>query len=68
MTGRSWKITTAETPGDATLRDLDAAQYESFKAEIMASPMVRAALDAFPDAEIADSEIESLMKQRSKSA
>ncbi|WP_404370099.1 DNA polymerase III subunit gamma/tau [Sphingomonas sp. MMS24-J45] len=67
-TGRNWKITTADTPGDPTLRELDAAQYESFKAEILASPMVRAALDAFPDAEIADSEIESLMKQRSKSA
>lgn len=67
-TGRNWKITTADTPGDPTLRELDAAQYESFKAEILASPMVRAALDAFPEAEIADSEIESLMKQRSKSA
>ena len=66
-TARNWKITTADTPGAATLRELDAAQYESFKAEIMASPMVRAALDAFPEAEIADSEIESLMKQRSKS-
>ena len=66
-TARNWKITTADTPGAATLRELDAAQYESFKAEIMASPMVRAALDVFPEAEIADSEIESLMKQRSKS-
>jgi DNA polymerase-3 subunit gamma/tau len=67
-TGRNWKITTAETPGAPTLRELDAVQYESFKAEILASPMFRAALDAFPGAEIADSEIESLMKQRSKSA
>ena len=67
-TGRNWKITTAETPGAPTLRELDMAQYEAFKAEILASPMVRAALDAFPEAEIADSEIESLMKNRSKSA
>ena len=67
-TGRNWKITTADTPGAPTLRELDAAHYEAFKAEILASPMVRAALDAFPGAEIADSEIEHLMKQRSKSA
>ena len=67
-TGRNWKISTAETPGEPTLRDLDAAQYEAFKTEIMASPMVRAAMEAFPGAELADSEIESLMRQRSKSA
>ena len=67
-TGRNWRITTVETPGAPTLRDLEAAQYESFKAEILASPMIRAALDAFPDAEIADSEIETLMRHRSRSA
>ncbi len=66
-TGLTWRITTAETPGAPTLRDVDAAHYAVFKAEILASPMVQAALDAFPGAEIADSEIESLMKQRSKS-
>jgi DNA polymerase-3 subunit gamma/tau len=66
-TKAKWRITTAAVPGTATLREVEAAQYEAFKAEILASPLVAAAFEAFPDAEIADSEIESLMK-RSKSA
>ena len=68
VTGRKWSVTTAQVPGELTLLEIEAAHYEAFKAEILANPMLKAAFEAFPDAEISDGEIKALMDKRSKVA
>ncbi|MES2066050.1 MAG: DNA polymerase III subunit gamma/tau [Pseudomonadota bacterium] len=61
VTGRGWKVTTAPTPGAPTVREAEAAQREAFKAEILAVPVIAAALEAFPDAEVPETEIDRLL-------
>jgi DNA polymerase-3 subunit gamma/tau len=69
ITGRMWRISTAPTVGAPTLREAEAARREAFKAEILATPVIVAALEAFPDASLPESEIDRLLAaQRSKSA
>ncbi|WP_277970358.1 DNA polymerase III subunit gamma/tau [Sphingomonas echinoides] len=69
ITGRMWRISSAPTVGAPTLREAEAARREAFKAEILATPVIVAALEAFPDASLPESEIDRLLAaQRSKSA
>jgi DNA polymerase-3 subunit gamma/tau len=69
ITGRAWRISTAPTVGAPTLREAEAARREAFKAEILATPVIVAALEAFPDASLPESEIDRLLAaQRSMSA
>ncbi|MEG3177568.1 DNA polymerase III subunit gamma/tau [Sphingomonas sp. RB3P16] len=68
VTQRNWKITTSPKTGAPTLREAEAAQYESFKASILASPMIHAALTAFPGAELPEIEIKSLLEKRRHTA
>ncbi|MDY7522971.1 DNA polymerase III subunit gamma/tau [Sphingomonas sp. 10B4] len=68
LTRRAWKITTSPKPGRPTLREAEAAQYESFKASILASPMIEAAFAAFPGAELPETEIKSLLEKRRHTA
>ena len=69
ITGRMWRISTTPTVGAPTLREAEAARREAFKAEILATPVIVAALEAFPDASLPESEIDRLLAaQRSKSA
>jgi DNA polymerase-3 subunit gamma/tau len=68
ITQRNWKITTSPKPGHPTLREQEAAQYESFKASILASPMIEAAFAAFPDAEVPETEIKGLLEKRRHTA
>ena len=51
-----------------TLREAEAAQYESFKASILGSPMIEAAFAAFPGAELPETEIKSLLEKRRHTA
>ena len=69
ITGRMWRISTAPTVGAPTIREAEAARREAFKAEILATPVIAAALEAFPEATLPETEIDRLLAaQRSLSA
>lgn len=52
LTGRAWKVTLSPTPGDPTLAEQSAAAEDAARAAVLATPMVAAALAAFPNAEL----------------
>ena len=52
ITGRKWRIETDAAPGAATLAEVEAAADEADRQAVLASPIVAAALAAFPDAEL----------------
>ena len=60
-TGRAWKITTEDAPGAPTIRELMLASKEVVRAEILASPVVKAAFDTFPDAVLPEDELDRLI-------
>ncbi|MGR6328213.1 DNA polymerase III subunit gamma/tau [Sphingomonas sp. XXL09] len=51
-TGQTWKIGLEDAPGAPTLREKDKAEQEATRQAIMETPLVRAALAAFPEAEL----------------
>ena len=51
-TGQVWKIALEDAPGAPTLREKDKAEEEATRQAILATPLVQAALAAFPDAEL----------------
>ncbi|MBW4329504.1 DNA polymerase III subunit gamma/tau [Stakelama sp. CBK3Z-3] len=53
ITGVVWKITASDAPGEPTLRERRRADQEADRASVLAEPMVAAAMDAFPGAELA---------------
>ena len=52
ITGRAWRIATDPAPGNPTLAEQRAAARQAEEAAVRASPMVVAALAAFPDAQL----------------
>ncbi|MFD1788837.1 DNA polymerase III subunit gamma/tau [Sphingomonas floccifaciens] len=54
LTGKTWKVTLSPTAGDPTLAEQSAAAEEATRAAVLATPMVAAALAAFPGAELKD--------------
>ncbi len=50
ITGRSWRVTTDAAAGEPTLAESHAAAQEAERAAVLASPVVAAAMQAFPDA------------------
>jgi DNA polymerase-3 subunit gamma/tau len=52
VTGRAWKVTTDTAPGAPTLAETSVATKEAERADVLASPLVAAAFEAFPDAEL----------------
>ncbi|QDZ07701.1 DNA polymerase III subunit gamma/tau [Sphingomonas panacisoli] len=50
LTGVKWKITTEDAAGEATLSERRKAAEEAERAEILETPIVKAAFEAFPDA------------------
>ena len=54
LTGQVWRITTADVPGAPTLKEARGANEQSERQAILDSPVVKAALEAFPDAELED--------------
>jgi len=60
-TGRAWKVTTEDAPGAATIRERHLETKEVIRAEILSSPVVKAAFDAFPDAVLPEDEVDRLV-------
>ncbi|NYT39508.1 DNA polymerase III subunit gamma/tau [Sphingomonas sp. R-74633] len=53
FTGTNWKLQCVEVPAQAmTLREEQAANEQAERDSVLASPMVAAAMEAFPDAEL----------------
>jgi DNA polymerase-3 subunit gamma/tau len=52
ITGKTWKVTADDAPGGPTLKEEDAAAERAYEDEVRASPIVAAALAAFPDAQL----------------
>ena len=51
-TDQPWRVTLADEPGQPTLAEAERAVEDAAKQAILDSPMIKAALDAFPDAEL----------------
>ncbi|WP_294323025.1 DNA polymerase III subunit gamma/tau [uncultured Sphingomonas sp.] len=50
ITGSHWRVLIGEGAGDPTLREQEMAKAESEREQVLNSPLVQAALAAFPDA------------------
>ena len=68
LTDRVWRITTEQLAGDPTIREQLEAGAEAIRQEVLATPVVRAAFEAFPDAEIPKEEWDRLVSLRSKAS
>ena len=51
-TGANWQVSLSDEPGDPSLLDQEKMAEERVRADVLADPNVRAAMDAFPDAEL----------------
>lgn len=60
-TARAWKVTTEDAPGAPTIRERHLESKEVIRAEILSSPVVKAAFDAFPDAILPEEELDRLV-------
>ncbi|WP_085809449.1 DNA polymerase III subunit gamma/tau [Sphingomonas sp. TZW2008] len=54
VTGTAWKLSMIDAPGEQTLKEIADQAAEAERQAILASPLVKAAIDAFPDAELID--------------
>ncbi|MDF2494118.1 DNA polymerase III subunit gamma/tau [Sphingomonas sp.] len=54
ITGVTWKLSLLDAPGEPTLKETQDAVAEAERQAVLASPIVQAALEAFPDAELID--------------
>jgi DNA polymerase-3 subunit gamma/tau len=54
ITGTPWKLSMLDAPGEPTLKESADAAAEDERQRILASPLVKAAFDAFPEAELID--------------
>lgn len=54
MTEVAWKLSMLDAPGEATLKEAADAAAEEERQAVLASPLVKAAFEAFPDAELID--------------
>jgi DNA polymerase-3 subunit gamma/tau len=67
LTGKVWKITTDNVPGAPTLKEQDLAAKDARRAAILATPVVAAAFEAFPDAVFPEEELDRIIDlQRSE--
>ena len=53
-TGRAWKLAMVDAPGEATMKEREDAAAAAEKQAVLDSPLVRAAFEAFPEAELED--------------
>jgi len=51
-TGTRWLVSLSQAPGEMTLREQEVARAEAIRAEVLADPLVRAAMETFPGAEL----------------
>ena len=54
MTGEPWDVRSTDAPGQPSLREQEQAEKEARLAQISATPIVAAALEAFPGARLVD--------------
>ncbi len=67
LTGKPWRVITEDSPGAPTLKEVEDSRREAMRAAILDTPVVKAAFEAFPDAEFPESELDRLMAaQRSR--
>ncbi|MGI4732137.1 MAG: DNA polymerase III subunit gamma/tau [Janthinobacterium lividum] len=52
LSGRAWKVSFADQPGAATLKEVEDAARDAERQAVLDSPLVQAAMAAFPDAEL----------------
>ncbi|SEM43733.1 DNA polymerase-3 subunit gamma/tau [Sphingomonas gellani] len=52
LTGRVWKVALVDQPGEPTLKEAEDVAAEAARQALLQSPLVLAALQAFPDAEL----------------
>ena len=53
MTGEVWTFSAADEPAEPTLLEQEKMEAEKLRQSVLDSPMVKAAFEAFPDAELA---------------
>jgi DNA polymerase-3 subunit gamma/tau len=53
MTGETWQIRVADEPAEPTLLEQEKMAAETLRQSVLDSPMVKAAFEAFPGAELA---------------
>lgn len=53
-TGSRWLVSLSQAEGEMTLREQEAMQAEAERAAVLADPLVRAAMETFPGAELID--------------
>jgi DNA polymerase-3 subunit gamma/tau len=51
-TGSTWQVSLSDEAGEASLLDQEKMAEERVRGQVLADPNVRAAMDAFPDAEL----------------
>ncbi len=54
VTGETWTVTTEDGPAEPSLLEQEQAVHQAERAAILATPLVRAAFEVFPDAELID--------------
>ncbi|NNC71388.1 MAG: DNA polymerase III subunit gamma/tau [Sphingomonadaceae bacterium] len=54
LTGAHWNIETGDGEAEPSLREQELAEEQNERAAVLSSPMVKAAFEAFPDAELID--------------
>jgi DNA polymerase-3 subunit gamma/tau len=54
LTGTSWTVEASDADGEPTLLEQEKMAADAVRQEVLGTPMVRAAFEAFPDAELAD--------------
>jgi DNA polymerase-3 subunit gamma/tau len=52
LTGTPWQVTASDEEAQPSLRDQEKAEVERLRQDVLESPMVKAAFEAFPDAEL----------------
>jgi len=52
ITGKPWRVTVEDAPGAPTPREAEQQREEAARQAILATPIVKAAFEAFPDAEL----------------
>jgi len=68
LTGKAWKVTSEDAQGAPTMREEEEAKRSEMRAAILETPVVKAAFEAFPEAEFPEAELDRLMAaQRSVS-
>ncbi|MGN6268852.1 MAG: DNA polymerase III subunit gamma/tau [Sphingomonas sp.] len=54
ITGKPWRVTVEDAPGAATPHEAEQQREEDARQAILATPIVKATFEAFPDAELED--------------